>query len=308
MQHTDALTIFAKVSEAGSVSQAARDLSLPKAKVSRAVTRLEQDYGAVLLERTTRGVRLTEVGALLQVRAAKIVKEIEAAKAEVADYGGRPAGTLRIGCASILGRGLLSPHIGEFLRRFPEIKLDLEYGDRLLPRADRFDAVLHAGYLADSSFISRKIVEVGSILVASPDYLARRGVPARAEELQTHVVMAAVEPEPEVGELPVSAGAQALLCSGQEYLVKLDDRLQTNDPFSVVEMARHGECIAWTAHLLVADDLRSGTLVAVLPACGFKEEAAVYALHTYRTAMPPKLRAFLDFVEELARSSPELNA
>jgi DNA-binding transcriptional LysR family regulator len=280
-------------------------LSLPKAKVSRAVTKLEQDYGAVLLERTTRGVRLTEVGALLQMRAVKITDEIEAAKAEVSAYGGKPAGTLRIGCASVLGRGLLSPHVAEFLDRYPEILLNLEFGDRLLPRADRYDAVLHAGFLADSSFISRKIVEVASVLVASPAYLASRGTPKVAEDLGDHTVMAATELQPDVGELPVSAGAQVLICGGEEYTVKLDGRLQTNDPFSVVQMARSGKCIAWTASLLVSDELRSGEFEVVLPACEVKEEAAVFALHTYRTAMPPKLRAFLDFVQDLARDAPE---
>ncbi len=308
MEHIDALIIFAKVAETGSISAAARSLSLPKAKVSRAVTKLEQDYGAALLERSTRGVRLTEIGSVLQLRAVRIADEVESAKAEVAAYGGRPAGTLRIGCASILGRGLLSPNIPAFLERYPEINLSLEYGDRLLPRADRFDAVLHAGFLADSSFISRKMLDLGSILVASPEYLARRGVPSSVEDLRHHVVMSAIEPESEAGELPVSSGARILICGRQEYPVGLDDRLQTNDPFSIVELARNGDGIAWTARLLVVDDLRSGKLVAILPDCRFKEEAAVYALHTYRTAMPPKLHAFLDFVQELTRGSPELSA
>lgn len=304
MDQTDALAIFAKVAEVGSVSGAARALSLPKARVSRAVKGLEREYGAVLLERSSRGVRLTEVGEILQARAGRIVAEIEAARAEVAAHGGKPAGTLRIGCASILGRGLLSPNIPLFLARFLDIRLILEFGDRLLPRADRFDAVLHAGFLADSSLISRKIVDLGSVLAASPEYLASRGTPAHADDLRDHVVMGVVEPRSEAGELPVSAGSRVLVQGGREYPVRLDDHLQTNDPFSILQMAREGKCIAWTAMLLAADDLRLGRLVALLPDYGFKEEPAVYALHRYRTFMPPKLQAFLEFVEQVARQAP----
>ena len=200
MQVTDALTIFARIGELGSLSRAARLLGMPKANVSRAVAKLERDYGAVLLERTSRGVRLTEVGTLVHLRAVRIVEEIEEARAEVAAYRGEPEGTLRIGCAALLGSLFLSPSIPAFLARFPKIDLHLHLADRLAPRADRFDAVLHAGLLGDSSYISRKIVDIEMGLFATPTYLKRRGVPLGPKDLAQHTMMYSQEPVSDVGE------------------------------------------------------------------------------------------------------------
>jgi LysR family transcriptional regulator, regulator for bpeEF and oprC len=303
MHTTDALMIFARVGELGSLSAAGRLLSLPKANVSRAVTKLEREYGTTLLERTTRGVRLTEVGNLVHLRAMRIVDEVESTKAEVAAYKGEPEGLLRIGCGAFLGTLFLSARLPNFLSRYPKIKLHLHLANRLVPRADRFDAVLHVGLLGDSSYISRKIADIEMGLVATPEYLNRRGTPSGPDDLIGHTFMSAVEPFLEEGELPVRHNDLIIGKGQQRHALRLDDRVRTNDPVLIDAMMREGECIALASVASIADDLKVGRLVRILPDWRLLQEPAVYALHTFRSAIPTKLKVFLEFIETIGREN-----
>lgn len=303
MLSTDALIIFAKVGELGSLSGAARLLKVPKANISRAIGKLERDYGTVLLERTTRGVRLTEVGKLVQFRASRIAEEVASAQAEVAAYRGEPAGTLRIGCPALLGSLYLSPRLPDFLAQYPKIDLHLHLADRLAPNADRFDAVLHAGFLGDSSYISRKIVDIELTLVATPEYLERRGLPLTPDDLAQHTIMHAQEPPSDVGELPVLSDDQVIVNGSRRHTLKFDNRVQTNDPIFVDALMRRGECLILASRVAMAEDLKAGRVVEVLPDWRLQKTPAIYALHTFRSAVPAKLRVFLDFVEKLGRGT-----
>jgi DNA-binding transcriptional LysR family regulator len=302
MQHVDSFAIFAKVGELGSISGAARALGMPKANVSRAVSRLEASYKVSLIDRTTRRVRLTEVGQAFHARCLRVLEEMDEAEAELAAHRGHPAGTLRIGCPGDVGRDLLGKYMPEFLERYPEIDLRVRVGERLLPEPNSLDVVLHAGWLSDSRLIVRKIAEIATFLVASRSYVAARGLPLTVEDLDGHAIIgnfyldrAAAAP----GRLPAHVPILEVERDGIRYSLPIWQRFASTDHSLMLELVRQGVAIAPVAGARIIDELRSGDLVRILPDFDLHNPPNLYALYTNRTAIAPKLKVFLDFVAEL---------
>lgn len=280
---------------------------MPKANVSRAVARLETDYGVALVERTTRRILLTEIGKKLHERCYRLLAEIEAANAEIANYRGEPSGTLRIGCPSSVAVNI-APHLAEFLDLYPAIDLRLKVADRLLPEPAGFDVVLHAGWLADSFLVARKLVDIPTVLVASRSYTESYGLPARPEELGDHRVINNLFAE----DRSVEAGAGALparvppieLVRGRDtFTVPSWTRFASNDPAVMLDLVQLGFAIAPLSEAIVADRLAGGDFVRVLPAYRLVEQPALYAVYAGKAAAMPKVRAFIDFVVDKAKKS-----
>ncbi|HWT98239.1 MAG TPA: LysR family transcriptional regulator, partial [Terriglobales bacterium] len=178
---------FVAVAEAGSISEAARRLSLSKSVVSERLAELERSLGASLLHRTTRKLSLTEDGAAFLERAAKITRDVEAAMADLAERRGELVGPLRISAPVTFGRLHLGPAIYPFLKQHPRIELTLELDDRRIEAAaEGFDAVLRHGVIADSRLVAWPLAASRRILVASPDYLAQHGTPKTLQDLERH--------------------------------------------------------------------------------------------------------------------------
>jgi LysR family transcriptional regulator, transcriptional activator for aaeXAB operon len=303
VQHVNAFAIFAKVGDLGSISGAARALGMPKANVSRAVSRLEASYKVSLIDRTTRRVRLTEVGQTFHARCLRVLEEIEEAESELAVYRGHPAGTLRIGCPADLGRDLLGHVMHEFMERYPDINLRVRVGERLLPEPNALDVVLHAGWLSDSRLIVRKIAEIRTLLVASRGYVEARGLPTGINDLDGHAIIgnfyldrAAAGP----GRLPAHVPVLEVERKGERFALPIWERFASTDHMLMLELVRHGMAIAPIAAARIIEQLRSGEFVRVLPDFELHNPPTLYALYTDRSAMAPKLKAFLDFVGELA--------
>ena len=303
MRHLEEMAIFAKVGELGSISGAARALHLPKSSVSRAVSKLESNFAARLIERTTRRVTLTEIGRSLHAHCVKMVAEAENAEAEIAAYQGHPSGRLRVSSPSSISHVVLKSHLPEFLERYPDVDLQLQLTDRTInPVTDDFDVVIRVGWLEDSSLIARKIVDVNAILVASRAYVEREGEPETIEELGRHIVLG----------LPVGGLRSLRLTDGKEQAeVPVWPRFSCNDPLTNMEFAERGLAIAPISALVAARRVLKGELVHILPRYRLFEQPAVYALYAGRTAISPKISVFLDFLTDLARraaADPELIA
>ena len=302
VQHVDTFAIFAKVGELGSISGAARALGIPKANVSRAVSRLEDAYKVALVDRSPRRVRLTEVGQTFLARCLRVLEEMDEAEAELAAHRGHPAGTLRVGCPGDVGRDLLGKSLHEFLERYPDIDLRVRVGERLLPEPSSLDVVLHAGWLSDSRLIVRKIAEIRTLLVASWAYVEARGMPTSVDDLQGHAIIGnfyldrgVVEP----GRLPAHVPILEVERDRERFALPIWRRFASTDHRLMLELVRQGVAIAPIAMTRVVRELRSGDLVRVLPGFRLHNPPALYALYADRTAMAPKLRVFLDFVAEL---------
>lgn len=183
----DGIAAFIAAAEAGSISEAARRLRLSKSVVSERLAELERSLGARLLQRTTRKLSLTEDGAAFRERAARIVREVEDAAADLAERRGSLSGPLRIAAPITFGRMHLGPALYPFLAQHPRISLTLELDDRRMDAAaGGYDAVVRHGPIEDSRLVIRRIAPSRRMLVASPDYLARRGQPKSTDELEAH--------------------------------------------------------------------------------------------------------------------------
>lgn len=187
MIRIEGIAAFVAVVEAGSVSEAARRLRLSKSVVSERLAELEKSLGGVLLHRTTRKLTLTEDGTVFLGRAARIVREIEEAAADMAERRGTLSGPIRIAAPVTFGRMHLGPALYPFLAEHPEIELTLDIDDRRVDAAsDGYDAIIRNGPIADSRLVAWKLAHSRRLLCASPDYLARQGIPSSLADLDSH--------------------------------------------------------------------------------------------------------------------------
>ena len=173
------LSTFVEVADAGGVTAAARRLGLPKSIVSRRLVRLEQDLGAQLLTRTTRGAALTEAGASFREHAARVVAELEAAREAISPEG-EVCGRLRIAAPLTFGPTHLAPVLADLARRHPKLQVHAAYSDRFVDLVgEGFDAAVRLGYLPDSNLVARRVAPLRGKCVASPEYVKAHGAPAR---------------------------------------------------------------------------------------------------------------------------------
>ncbi|AHF86600.1 LysR family transcriptional regulator [Rhizobium leguminosarum bv. trifolii WSM1689] len=187
MIRIEGIAAFVAVVEAGSVSEAARRLRLSKSVVSERLAELEKSLGGMLLHRTTRKLTLTEDGTVFLGRAARIVREIEEAAADMAERRGTLSGPIRIAAPVTVGRMHLGPALYPFLADHPEIELTLDIDDRRVDAAsDGYDAIIRNGPIADSRLVAWKLAHSRRLLCASPDYLARQGIPSSLADLNSH--------------------------------------------------------------------------------------------------------------------------
>ncbi|MEG3143214.1 LysR family transcriptional regulator [Sphingomonas sp. RT2P30] len=183
----DGVAAFVATAEAGSISAAARRLGLAKSVVSERLAELERALGTRLVQRTTRKLSLTEDGHTFLARAQRILFEAGAATAEMAERRGTLVGPLRISAPVGFGLLHLGPALYRFLADHPDIDLALELDDRFVDAAaDGFDAVLRHGPVGDNRLVAKRLSTSRRLLVASPGYLARRGVPATLADLAGH--------------------------------------------------------------------------------------------------------------------------
>jgi len=287
------MAIFAKVGEMGTISGAARALDLPKSTVSRAVAKLESNFSARLVERSTRSVTLTEIGRALHAHCLNLVAEAENAEAEVAAHQGHPSGRLRVAAPHSLGHVVLRPYIPRFLDLYPDVELQLQLTDRTLnPVTDGYDVVIRIGRMEDSSLIARKIADVNAVLVASRAYIEAHGLPTTPDELAAgHAVVG----------IPTSAAMPLQLTNGRDRVdVPIWSRFACNDPLMNLQMVDQGKAIAPISLFVSAHRLARGELVRVLPDWQIYNPPTVYALYAGRTALSPKIAVFLDFIKEVA--------
>jgi DNA-binding transcriptional LysR family regulator len=187
MIRIEGIAAFVAVVESGSVSEAARRLRLSKSVVSERLAELERSLGGVLLHRTTRKLTLTEDGTAFLERAVRIVQEIEEATAEMAVRRGTLSGPLRIAAPVTFGRMHLGPALYPFLVEHPEIELVLDIDDRRVDvSSEGYDAVIRHGPIIDSRLVAWRLSRSRRLLVASPGYLDRHGVPKTLADLDGH--------------------------------------------------------------------------------------------------------------------------
>lgn len=285
------MLVFLAVVEAGSFTLAADRLDIPKANVSRKVSRLEDRLGVRLLERTTRSQHLTEAGKRYLQHCKRIQEEVDLAEASVSELMSACKGTLRIGASVGIGQEILKPELGRFLHTYPELDLELSLLNRRVDLIEEgFDLLIRIGQLDDSRLVARRLGTVQRRLYASPGYFSGRPLPTNiAELLECDLLM-----------MTSMQGRHRLeLTSGQKRR-QLDVRPRMSvDDFDVVRQGvLDGLGVAVFPTYMCSDEVKAGRLVNVLPDWGMAP-VEVHALYPQHRVRIPKVRAFLDFAVDI---------
>ncbi len=281
------LQFFVRVAELGSMSGAGREIGLSPSAASSRLTTLETAFGAQLLARTTRRVTLTEAGRVLLAHARIALQEIAQARSILDAVSGAPRGFLRISCNTFFGRKHILPYLVEFRADYPDIQLEMDMSDKIVDVIEEgYDLAIRGAPLVDSSLLARRLGGNPRALCASPDYLARKGIPKTPEDLANHdcISMASVPVwyfEGPEGEISFEI---------KKPVIKVDSGDLTYD--AAIEGI--GLSVKSLAH--VWEDLRDGRLVAVMEDYPVARTGAIWAVYPPSQFVPPKVTAFVDFL------------
>ena len=279
------LRTFVRITELGSISGAARALSMPKSSVSRSLVRLEGVAGSTLVERSTRHLRLTDAGNMLLRHARRILDDVGEAENALSGMIGVPRGTLRVNAPYTFTVGLLAPMLPAFLARYPEVRMSLFVETRPAETfAKNADVAIRIGPLRDSEFIARKLATIKLLICASPSYLSAHGTPQTLNDLSGHSLVANADPR-YTWRFRTSTGSNEEL--------EFTPTTVVSEPAAAKTLLISGVGIGRLPDYLAADALAKGTLVHVLPQCE-GESVDAHALYLSHRSLSAKVRAFVD--------------
>ncbi|MGN2425687.1 LysR family transcriptional regulator [Klebsiella sp.] len=288
MDNLNGFVVFVRVAETRSFVAASRLLGVSASAIGKSVARLEEKLGVRLFHRSTRSITLTAEGTLFLERSRRILAEIEAAEMELSQATAAPRGRLRISLPLV--SSLVLPVLGEFMREYPAIELDLDFTDRLVEVIEEgFDVVVRTGDPTDSRLSARKLGTFRSMLVASPDYLARRGIPEVPADLLDHTCLHYRFPNS--GKLEPWALRQA---PGEADL-QLPTSMICNNIETRVCFALQGLGIACLPEFSIREPLADGRLRTIL-ADRVERTGVFYVLWPASRHPSPKIRAMVDFL------------
>ncbi|MGO1540106.1 MAG: LysR substrate-binding domain-containing protein [Luteimonas sp.] len=291
-QDLNATLIFTKVVEQGSFVGAARMLRLPKTTVSRKVQELESQLGASLLHRTTRRLGLTEAGNVYYEHSQKIARDLSEAESAVSQLQAGPRGWLRFTAPYSIGIDKISPLLGEFHARYPEIQVEMLLANESLDLiGGEIDVALRLGELPDSNLVARQLGMLRTQVFAANAYLDKYGEPQHPDELQHHRALAMTKHRQGnryQWELDDGGGARAF---------PVNPALVVNDPAALKGALLCGEGLAIGADVMVKAAVEKGTVKRVL--AGWKgADYPFSAVFPRGHGQSPKVRAFVDFLLE----------
>ncbi|WP_256829478.1 LysR family transcriptional regulator [Pseudomonas sp. Pse1] len=290
MDHFGALGAFVQAAQTRSFTEAGRRIGVSSSAVSKAVARLEEELGVRLFHRSTRAITLTSEGSVFLERCHRIFAEYEVAKREITEAAGKPQGKLRLGLPQLGMR--LMPHLIAFQQAYPDVELELEFSDRLVNVIEEgFDAVMRIGEVEDSRLTMRKLNGYSHRLVASPDYLATRGTPARPSDLAGHSCLRYRYPTS--GKLD----PWPLLTKNGQDSYELGQSATANAIEPLMAMAEAGLGIACLPDFFVEDAITDGRLVALLDR--YMSDHRTFSILWPSSRHPlPKIKAFVSFMTE----------
>jgi DNA-binding transcriptional LysR family regulator len=288
MDRLTSLTTFIQVVESGGFSAAARVLNMSTTMVSNHVQALEERLGARLLNRTTRKISLTDIGAGYYERCAQVLADLEAADAAAGALQTTPRGALRLYTNSHILR-FVAPIVSEYLGRYPEVRVEVAMGERMIDLVEeRIDVAIRTTPLPDSSLVARKLIDWRHILCAAPAYLARESEPdALADLAERNCLRYALYPFGDEWRFTGPDGAAAA--------VKIGGNLVSASAEIMRAAAIDGRGIALLPDFYVFEDIARSRLVPILRQ--YKPVAfTLNAIYVNRQNVPAKVRAFLDLL------------
>jgi DNA-binding transcriptional LysR family regulator len=287
------LNFFSVLARSGSLSAAGRELGISTPAVSRHLAQMESRAGVPLVVRTTRRMSLTPEGEVVLEHARQIQRTIDDLEQVLGSSKASPRGLLRINATLGFGRRHVAPVVSRFVRRFPEVEAQLQLSVNPPPITDdTYDVCIRFGAPPDGRVIARRIAPNRRLLCAAPAYLARRGIPKVPGDLVRHNCITVRQGDEAYGlwRLTAARGRRP-----EAQAVKVRGNLTTNDGEIAVRWALEGHGIVMRAEWDIAQHLRSGRLVQVLPQFE-TPDAAIHAVYPQRHQMAARVRLFVDFV------------
>jgi DNA-binding transcriptional LysR family regulator len=279
---------FVRVAEVGSFSAAARSMRLSKAVVSKYIGLLEEQLEARLFNRTTRQIRLTEVGQAYLGRCKLIISDLEEAERSVKNLQAEPRGLLRINAPMSFGVHHLAPAVAEFMEIWPQIEIEMVMNDSFVDiMAEGFDLAIRGGSLVDSSLIARKLAPLRGVLCGAPEYFAKHGEPATPEQIKDFDCIAYSNDRS--GDNWLFKGPDG------DIVIPIASRVRVNSGDAIRQIVLQGQGVARLPTFLVGQDLQRGTLRSTLTDYPF-ELGGLYALYPHNRHLSAKVRVFVDFL------------
>jgi DNA-binding transcriptional LysR family regulator len=298
MDRVGDLSLFLRVLDLGSISAAARSLDLSVAVASQRLKRLERELGVRLLHRTTRHLHATPEGAALAEQGRALVEDLEALTDGLRQSATEVSGTLRVTLPASFGRQYISPLLPEFLARHPRVKLSVNLNDQMLDLVGSgFDLGIRVGALGDSGLVARQLAVNRRVLCATPDYLRKHGTPRTPADLAKHDCLLLVGSQ---GRQDVWRFTDR---KGREIVQRVQGRFESNQGELLRDAVMAGIGIALHSVWHVHEQLRSGQLQVLLPQYPIAA-TGIHAVMPQRRLVPPRVRAFVDFLAERLGEHP----
>jgi len=294
--------VMTAVSEAGSFAGAAESLDMTPSGVSRAVARLEARLGVRLFDRNPRSVALTDEGRRFHAQVRPLLASLEEAATEVASASTAVSGRLRINVDPWFSRMVLAPRVQRFLSRYPLVSLEISVSNYREEMMTGVDVAVRFGPPEPSSLIARRLIETRVLTCAAPAYLKLHGEPRTPQDLIHHE--AVLFRDPQTGRpFPWEFHRKSKVLD-----IPVRGRMSTDDPSTAIAACVSGYGVFQSLELGLGPWLRSGKLAQILSEWG-KERYPLYAYYASRHLPPAKIRAFLDFVQEVvAEDAPRPTA
>lgn len=289
------LAAFVAVVEANGFSTAAKVIGRDPTILSRRVSQLENRLGVRLLSRTTRSVVLTEVGTTYYGRIRALLDELDSASLEASNLASSPQGLLRVSLPSTFGRQWVSPLLSGFITKHPKIKIDARFSDRVVDLvAENFDVAIRVGSLRNSTMKAKKIASFRYILVASPEFISKHGLPDTPDDLERFSCL---------GFTNFSFWPEwKLIKDGVRKTVRPESPFITDNSEAMLSAAIDGIGIALAADWLAGPAIRASKLVEVLPGWEGDLGGGIYAIMPPGRLVPTKTRLFVDEITESIRN------
>lgn len=291
MDKLNAISVFCKVIETQSFTQAANQQNISVAMASKLVSQLEEHLKTRLLQRTTRKIVPTEAGMLYYQRCQAILLDLSEADSSISNMATSLQGNLLISVPRDFGLLYISPNLPKFIELHPNLHVEIEFEDKRVDLvAEGYDLALRIGYMQDSSLVARKISSSPMHFVASPSYLEARGIPLTPDDLEYHQGLLYKSSLNQVHWQSTKAN--------QIQRYKIQSKVVSNNGMALLEMAKAGLGISNSPSFFVKEALASGELVEILSE--YKQKPLdIYVVYPNRRHLPAKVRAFIEFLARL---------
>ena len=285
----DALILFSRVAELGTLSAAARERDIPVSQVTRTLNRIEADCGARLLHRTTHGLSLTDEGDTFLAYCRQMQDQMDALASELSGKISGPSGWVRVSASALIAQAVIGPSLKGLYATFPDLRIDINADDRMADMArDGIDIAVRSGELGNDTVVAKQLGSIQRSLYAAPSYLASAGMPQHLDELHKHHL---------IGNSAIPTGSRWPVKFTSKLVSKQSQTITDNSAL-VLALALGGLGIAQLIDLTARPLVATGQLLPVLAGHFEKPSIPIYAVMLQERHRLPKIRACIDYWAE----------